>query len=172
MRWDILLFFSTPNYSISYSCIALIQFHPICGGNTLVAHYSSTHVYESHYFLKSHLELCLLVHRSRNDYNVLISPFYLMPVIYNDISSQCLTIVCHLQLNLLSTIRHENLVPLLGYCNEKDQEILVYPFMSNGSLQDRLYGTAHVNDILLMLVNTNCLLKVTFFFNTKLKTIY
>jgi len=31
-------------------------------------------------------------------------------------------------------------VPLLGYCNENDQQILVYPFMSNGSLQDRLYG--------------------------------
>ncbi|XP_057749781.1 nodulation receptor kinase-like [Arachis stenosperma] len=44
------------------------------------------------------------------------------------------------ELNLLSAIRHENLVPLLGYCNENDQQILVYPFMSNGSLQDRLYG--------------------------------
>ncbi|KAK1351646.1 Symbiosis receptor-like kinase [Heracleum sosnowskyi] len=46
------------------------------------------------------------------------------------------------ELNLLSAIRHENLVPLLGYCYEKDQQILVYPFMSNGSLQDRLYGEA------------------------------
>lgn len=46
-----------------------------------------------------------------------------------------------LQLNLLSAIRHENLVPLFGYCCENDQQILVYPFMSNGSLQDRLYGT-------------------------------
>ncbi|KAJ7953483.1 Receptor kinase [Quillaja saponaria] len=44
------------------------------------------------------------------------------------------------ELNLLSAIRHENLVPLLGYCCENDQQILVYPFMSNGSLQDRLYG--------------------------------
>ncbi|KAK9990911.1 hypothetical protein SO802_025896 [Lithocarpus litseifolius] len=44
------------------------------------------------------------------------------------------------ELNLLSEIRHENLVPLLGYCSEKDQQILVYPFMSNGSLQDRLYA--------------------------------
>ncbi|XP_004288317.1 PREDICTED: nodulation receptor kinase-like [Fragaria vesca subsp. vesca] len=52
------------------------------------------------------------------------------------------------ELNLLSTIRHENLVPLLGYCNEKDQEILVYPFMSNGSLQDRLYGEAAKRKIL------------------------
>lgn len=46
------------------------------------------------------------------------------------------------ELTLLSAIRHENLVPLLGYCNENDQQILVYPFMSNGSLQDRLYGEA------------------------------
>ncbi|XP_028802850.1 nodulation receptor kinase-like isoform X2 [Neltuma alba] len=44
------------------------------------------------------------------------------------------------EVNLLSAIRHENLVHLIGYCCEKDQQILVYPFMSNGSLQDRLYG--------------------------------
>lgn len=53
------------------------------------------------------------------------------------------------QVTLLSTIRHENLVPLLGYCCENDQQILVYPFMSNGSLQDRLYGNnfylKHIN---------------------------
>nr|XP_048334843.1 nodulation receptor kinase-like [Ziziphus jujuba var. spinosa] len=52
------------------------------------------------------------------------------------------------ELNLLSAIRHENLVPLLGYCCEADQEILVYPFMSNGSLQDRLYGEASKRKIL------------------------
>lgn len=45
-----------------------------------------------------------------------------------------------MQLRLLSAVWHENLVPLIGYCCEKDQQILVYPFMSNGSLQDRLYG--------------------------------
>lgn len=50
------------------------------------------------------------------------------------------SLLCVLQLNLLSEIQHENLVPLLGYCSENDQQILVYPFMSNGSLQDRLYG--------------------------------
>ncbi|CAN1348827.1 Nodulation receptor kinase [Linum perenne] len=46
------------------------------------------------------------------------------------------------ELNLLSAIQHENLVRLLGYCSENDQQILVYLFMSNGSLQDRLYGEA------------------------------
>ncbi|KAJ8769391.1 hypothetical protein K2173_002595 [Erythroxylum novogranatense] len=52
------------------------------------------------------------------------------------------------ELNLLSAFRHENLVPLLGYCSENDQQILVYPFMSNGSLQDRLYGQAAKRKIL------------------------
>ncbi|XP_042485694.1 nodulation receptor kinase-like [Macadamia integrifolia] len=44
------------------------------------------------------------------------------------------------ELKLLSAIQHENLVPLLGYCSESDQLILVYSFMSNGSLHDNLYG--------------------------------
>ncbi|MCO5601070.1 hypothetical protein L7F22_055187 [Adiantum nelumboides] len=44
------------------------------------------------------------------------------------------------ELTLLSKIRHTNLVPLIGFCPE--QQILVYPYMSNGSLQDRLYGEA------------------------------
>ncbi|XP_065024461.1 nodulation receptor kinase-like isoform X1 [Musa acuminata AAA Group] len=52
------------------------------------------------------------------------------------------------EVNLLSTIMHENLVPLLGYCSENDQQILVYPFMSNGSLQDRLYGASAKRKIL------------------------
>ncbi|KAL9666183.1 hypothetical protein QQ045_000507 [Rhodiola kirilowii] len=52
------------------------------------------------------------------------------------------------ELNLLSDTRHENLVPLLGYCWENDQQMLVYPFMSNGSLQDRLYGEASKRKVL------------------------
>ncbi|NP_001234869.1 symbiosis receptor-like kinase precursor [Solanum lycopersicum] len=52
------------------------------------------------------------------------------------------------ELNLLSAITHENLVPLIGYCCENEQQILVYPFMSNSSLQDRLYGGAAKRKIL------------------------
>ncbi|KAL6636520.1 hypothetical protein ACP70R_024092 [Stipagrostis hirtigluma subsp. patula] len=52
------------------------------------------------------------------------------------------------ELRLLSVVWHENLVPLIGYCCEKDQQILVYPFMSNGSLQDRLYGEASKRKVL------------------------
>ncbi|KQK15671.1 nodulation receptor kinase isoform X2 [Brachypodium distachyon] len=52
------------------------------------------------------------------------------------------------ELRLLSAVWHDNLVPLIGYCCEKDQQILVYPFMSNGSLQDRLYGEASKRKVL------------------------
>lgn len=41
---------------------------------------------------------------------------------------------------LLSRLHHRNLVNLLGYCVDKGQLILVYEFMSNGSLASLLYG--------------------------------
>lgn len=41
---------------------------------------------------------------------------------------------------LLSRLHHRNLVNLLGYCVDKGQLILVYEFMSNGSLASVLYG--------------------------------
>ncbi|TVU11648.1 hypothetical protein EJB05_45245 [Eragrostis curvula] len=41
---------------------------------------------------------------------------------------------------LLSRLHHRNLVNLVGYCVEKGQRILIYEFMSNGSLASLLYG--------------------------------
>ncbi|XP_042498243.1 probable LRR receptor-like serine/threonine-protein kinase At1g67720 isoform X2 [Macadamia integrifolia] len=40
---------------------------------------------------------------------------------------------------LLSRIHHRNLVPLIGYCEEAHQSILVYEYMHNGSLQDHIH---------------------------------
>ncbi|KAL6647103.1 hypothetical protein ACP70R_014540 [Stipagrostis hirtigluma subsp. patula] len=40
----------------------------------------------------------------------------------------------------IGRIRHRNLVQLLGYCRRKDELILVYDFMPNGSLDKYLYG--------------------------------
>nr|XP_027120626.1 L-type lectin-domain containing receptor kinase IV.1-like [Coffea arabica] len=37
-------------------------------------------------------------------------------------------------------LRHRNLVPLLGYCRRKGELLLVYEFMSNGSLDKFLYN--------------------------------
>ncbi|KAI5442698.1 Calcium/calmodulin-regulated receptor-like kinase 2, variant 2, partial [Lathyrus oleraceus] len=42
--------------------------------------------------------------------------------------------------SLLGRLHHRNLVNLLGYCVDKGQHILVYQFMSNGSLASILYG--------------------------------
>ncbi|XP_057982018.1 calcium/calmodulin-regulated receptor-like kinase 2 [Malania oleifera] len=41
---------------------------------------------------------------------------------------------------LLGRLHHRNLVNLLGYCVDKGQHMLIYEFMSNGSLGNLLYG--------------------------------
>ncbi|ONK69391.1 uncharacterized protein A4U43_C05F22370 [Asparagus officinalis] len=41
---------------------------------------------------------------------------------------------------LLSRLHHRNLVNLVGYCVDKGQHMLIYEFMSNGSLASLLYG--------------------------------
>ncbi|XP_027120116.1 L-type lectin-domain containing receptor kinase IV.1-like [Coffea arabica] len=40
----------------------------------------------------------------------------------------------------IGRLRHRNLVPLLGYCRRKGELLLVYEFMSNGSLDKFLYN--------------------------------
>lgn len=41
---------------------------------------------------------------------------------------------------MLSLLHHKNLVNLIGYCADGDQRLLVYEFMSLGSLEDHLLG--------------------------------
>ncbi|KAK1310205.1 putative leucine-rich repeat receptor-like serine/threonine-protein kinase [Acorus calamus] len=41
---------------------------------------------------------------------------------------------------LLGRLHHRNLVNLVGYCIDKGQHMLIYQFMSNGSLASLLYG--------------------------------
>uniref|UniRef100_A0A1D1Z5Y3 non-specific serine/threonine protein kinase n=1 Tax=Anthurium amnicola TaxID=1678845 RepID=A0A1D1Z5Y3_9ARAE len=45
----------------------------------------------------------------------------------------------------LSSIRHRNLVTLLGYCQENDLQMLVYEYIPNGSISTHLYGTSHTS---------------------------
>lgn len=45
------------------------------------------------------------------------------------------------EIALLSRIHHRNLVPLIGYCEEEHQCILVYEYMHNGTLRDHLHGS-------------------------------
>ncbi|GMJ08570.1 hypothetical protein like AT5G37450 [Hibiscus trionum] len=42
------------------------------------------------------------------------------------------------EIQLMSRLHHRNLVSLIGYCSEQDDQMLVYEFMPNGSLHDLL----------------------------------
>ncbi|KAH6776582.1 Protein kinase superfamily protein [Perilla frutescens var. hirtella] len=43
------------------------------------------------------------------------------------------------EVSLLARLHHRKLVNLVGYCVEKGQRMLVYDYMSNGSLENLLY---------------------------------
>ncbi|KAK6929016.1 hypothetical protein RJ641_005221 [Dillenia turbinata] len=48
------------------------------------------------------------------------------------------------ELALLSRLHHKHLVGLVGYCKENDERLLVYEYMSNGSLHDHLHSKKNV----------------------------
>ncbi|KAB1228039.1 G-type lectin S-receptor-like serine/threonine-protein kinase RLK1 [Morella rubra] len=44
------------------------------------------------------------------------------------------------EVNIIGQTHHKNLVRLLGFCDEGQQRLLVYEFLSNGTLADFLFG--------------------------------
>ncbi|KAL2937103.1 Proline-rich receptor-like protein kinase PERK2 [Bienertia sinuspersici] len=44
------------------------------------------------------------------------------------------------EVNIMSSLRHKNITPLLGVCVENSELISVYEFMSKGSLEDNLHA--------------------------------
>ncbi|KAK7276400.1 hypothetical protein RIF29_17539 [Crotalaria pallida] len=49
------------------------------------------------------------------------------------------------ELAFLSRLHHKHLVRLVGYCEEKDERLLVYEYMKNGALYDHLHDKNNVD---------------------------
>ena len=52
------------------------------------------------------------------------------------------------KLKVLGRVRHKNIVPLLGYCIEGKEKLLVYKYISNGNLYDWLHAAKGRDKIL------------------------
>lgn len=48
------------------------------------------------------------------------------------------------ELAFLSRLHHKHLVRLVGYCEERDERLLVYEYMKNGALYDHLHSKSNV----------------------------
>ncbi|MCD7467995.1 hypothetical protein HAX54_005760 [Datura stramonium] len=45
------------------------------------------------------------------------------------------------EITTLGSLRHPNLVPLIGFCSERDERLLVYKYMPNGNLHEWLHSS-------------------------------
>nr|XP_033513437.1 probably inactive leucine-rich repeat receptor-like protein kinase At5g48380 [Nicotiana tomentosiformis] len=45
------------------------------------------------------------------------------------------------EITILGSLRHQNLVPLIGFCAARDEQLLIYKYMPNGNLHEWLHTT-------------------------------
>ncbi|KAG8477221.1 hypothetical protein CXB51_031060 [Gossypium anomalum] len=63
----------------------------------------------------------------------------------DEVKATCLAFIALIMACYLSSIQHRNLVTLLGYCQENNQQFLVYEYIPNGSVSIHLYGVGQVS---------------------------
>ncbi|CAL5069142.1 unnamed protein product [Urochloa decumbens] len=56
-------------------------------------------------------------------------------------SSERLRLAFRRELDVLLSLRHPHVVRLLGYCDERDEGVLVFEYAPNGDLHERLHGS-------------------------------
>ena len=44
------------------------------------------------------------------------------------------------EIDIITTLHHKNVISLLGYCFENNNLLLVYNYLSRGSLEENLHG--------------------------------
>lgn len=54
-----------------------------------------------------------------------------------------------LEIEIITTIHHKNIISLFGFCFEDNQLLLVYDFLSRGSLEENLHGIFHTPKMVL-----------------------
>ena len=64
---------------------------------------------------------------------------------------------------MLSLLHHSNLVTLISYCTDGDQRLLVYEYMSMGSLEDHLFGKYLSYEVQLYLYLLFCTFQMIYF---------
>lgn len=57
-------------------------------------------------------------------------------------SSERLTQVYKQELDILLRLSHRNIVKLVGYCDDREEGVLVFEYVPNGTLQEKLHGGA------------------------------
>jgi len=50
-----------------------------------------------------------------------------------------------LEIEIITTLHHKNIISLLGFCFENGKFLLVYDLLSRGSLEENLHGTANIH---------------------------
>lgn len=52
------------------------------------------------------------------------------------------------EIKLITSLHHKNIISLVGFCYDEDRLLLVYNFLSRGSLEENLYGSPKSGNVL------------------------